>query len=366
MPKWLSLLCRLKKCPLLILALAILFLIILYLLRHWLNELLLLYIAFLAFLGLLVLMRMIVGFLRKWCRKKNPVSEPVDPGKPEGPIKVPSHTYKRPDPMIYCQHYLMSQGLAVTWNNPDIQLYDNNTPVSSHELATDKNYSIKAQVWNTSSEAPAVNVVVKFYYLDFGIGTIKKYIGQTLVNVPVKGAIGSPAIAEYLWKTPANAGHYCLQVELEWPDDANPHNNLGQENVDVKKLNSPNASFTFTLRNHTLFNAKVHLTADTYTIPKRRDCPESTESTDKPSPGLLVFTQDTDLYAKHRQANYPIPDGWTFTFLPGEHFDLKAEEETQVTVKVVAKDGFVGEQWFNVNAWDRETLLGGVTLKVHS
>jgi hypothetical protein len=32
---------------------------------------------------------------------------------------VPAHIYKRPDPMIYSQQYLISKGLAVTWDNPE-------------------------------------------------------------------------------------------------------------------------------------------------------------------------------------------------------------------------------------------------------
>src|ERR1035437_1506232 len=33
---------------------------------------------------------------------------------------IPPQIYKRADPMIYSQYYLMEQGLAVTWDNPDI------------------------------------------------------------------------------------------------------------------------------------------------------------------------------------------------------------------------------------------------------
>ena len=33
--------------------------------------------------------------------------------------------------MIYDQYYLTGLGLAVTWDNPDIQLYLNGSPVSS-------------------------------------------------------------------------------------------------------------------------------------------------------------------------------------------------------------------------------------------
>ena len=45
---------------------------------------------------------------------------------------IPPKIYRRPDPLIYDQYYLMAQGLAVTWDNPDIQLYDKiGNPVSS-------------------------------------------------------------------------------------------------------------------------------------------------------------------------------------------------------------------------------------------
>ena len=50
---------------------------------------------------------------------------------------IPPEVYKRADPLIYSQTYrtyLMEQGLAVTWDNPDIKLYDNGVPVSSSQL----------------------------------------------------------------------------------------------------------------------------------------------------------------------------------------------------------------------------------------
>ena len=91
----------------------------------------------------------------------------------------------------------MSKGLAVTWNNPDIQLFDGPNPVPSNNIGTKKKYSIRAQIWNGSVDAPVVNLLVRFYYLSFGAGTIKHYIGQKFVDVPVKGAGGLPAIVEH-------------------------------------------------------------------------------------------------------------------------------------------------------------------------
>jgi len=37
--------------------------------------------------------------------------------------------------MLYSQHWLMEQGLAVTWDNPDIQIYDmTGNPVAPWDL----------------------------------------------------------------------------------------------------------------------------------------------------------------------------------------------------------------------------------------
>ncbi len=38
---------------------------------------------------------------------------------------VSSDIYRRPDPLIYDQYYLMAQGIAVSWDNPDIHVEQN-------------------------------------------------------------------------------------------------------------------------------------------------------------------------------------------------------------------------------------------------
>ena len=45
---------------------------------------------------------------------------------------------------------------------------------------------------------------------------------------------------------------------------------------------------------------------------------------------------------------------------------LEPGGEQTITVDVTAPDGFSGEQAFNVNAFAGESLVGGVTLTVHS
>jgi len=262
--------------------------------------------------------------------------------------------------MIYSQYYLISKGLAVTWDNPDIQLFDGGgAAVPSHGLTPGTAYEIKARVWNGSTDAPAVNVLVRFYYLSFGAGTVRHYIGETYVDVPVKGSPLGPAQARMGWTTPP-AGHYCIQAELNWIDDANPLNNLGQENVDVKKLNSPNATFTFPVRNTSARRRMLTLRADSYAIPSKRRCAENAPA------GRGDHAEVTpDPYERHRPALYPIPEGWTVDFAGGSELALEPGEQRDVSVKITAKDGFVGKQAINVNAVDGADLVGGVTLYVH-
>src|SRR5262245_7504474 len=71
---------------------------------------------------------------------------------------VPPSVYKRADPLIYSQQYLMEQGLAVTWDNPDIQLFENGVPVSSNTLKPNTKYEIDATIYNNSLDAPAVGM----------------------------------------------------------------------------------------------------------------------------------------------------------------------------------------------------------------
>jgi len=352
-------LCWLKDHPWLLVLDGLLLLLLLFLLRRWFYVWLILYLAILTFFGLIALVRIIQGILRKWCKKAfgDPKGTGSEGHPPSKEVHLPPHTYKRPDPMIYSQYYLMSKGLAVTWNNPDIQLFDGPNPVPSNNIGTAKKYSIRAQIWNGSVDAPAVNMLVRFYYLSFGAGTIKHYIGEKFVDVPVKGASGLPAIVEHAWTTPSTAGHYCLQIELDWPDDANPDNNLGQENLNVKKLNSPNATFEFTLRNDSDFRRHFVLRADSYELPARTPCP------DRPWMGGRT---DHDPYAPHRLSSHPLPAGWQILFQPGAEIDLGPEAEQLITVKVTAPDGFVGRQAINVNVFEGEDLFGGVTLYAES
>ena len=360
--KWLtSLVCWLKQRMLLLLTLLILLLIALFLLRPWLYILWYAYLGLLILFGLIALARILLRLFRRLCWKLtgSPKGKGSEGHPHSNPINLPPEIYKRPDPLIYCQSYLMSKGLAVTWDNPDIQMMDGLSAVSSHALLPGKIYTIRASILNSSNEAAAVNMTVRFYYLSFGIGTTRNHIGDTLVTVPVNGAAGLPAIATCNWKTPAAPGHYCVQVELDWPDDANPYNNLGQENVDVKKLNSPNATFTFMLRNDSPFARRIELREDSYVLPPKEPCGQN-------DPAVNNQRDLHDKLIRHRLQANPLAAGWHVEYVSGKEYQLDAGEERLVTVKLTAFDGFAGTQAVNINAFSENELIGGVTLYAHS
>ena len=156
-------------------------------------------------------------------------------------------------------------------------------------------------------------------------------------------------------KTPALAGHYCLLVELVWANDADQGNNVGQTNLDVKKLNSPNASFTFPLRNDGVLPARLRLTTDAYRLPALDPCG------DNASRGSLP-----DRLKRHLPEANRLPAGWQVAISGAPDEAMAAGEERPITVKVTAPDGFAGELDINVNAFDGQRLVGGVTLRVHS
>lgn len=275
--------------------------------------------------------------------------------------RVPAEIYRRPDPLIYSQAYLMAQGVAVTWDNPDIHLERDGTLVGSHELSAATRYEIVARVWNGSTEAPAINMPVRFSYLQFGIGTVRHELGVGQVDdLPVKGAPGLPAVARFAWTTPAAAGHYCLQVELLWDDDADPFNNTGQENTDVRALNSPRARFVVPVRNDAPMRRVLRLEVDAYRLGDPAPCPPPRRD-GEPAPNGEREDQRRRRAARHARDTHPVPAGWSVDFGRREHV-LAPGEQVDVDVDVVAPEGFEGRQSFNLHAFAGEVLVGGVTL----
>ena len=354
-------LCRRIPQPEVLVVLAILLLILLWLSRTWFWILLVIYGVLIGLAGIIVLALLLHRVLVKLCRKWQADPKGASAGGPakNRRARVPATIYKRPDPLIYSQVWFSARGLAINWDNPDIKVFEVQgpgippKPAQPHALLPNTQYLIRARIWNGSVEAPAVNLPVRFAYLSFGIGARRQIIGETLLHdLPVKGALGLPRIAEMAWTTPAVAGHYCLQVELLWSDDADPGNNLGQTNLDVKALNSPNASFTFSVRNDDLQATPLRLAVDAYRIPAPEPC-----SDDRPLQERI---------AAHLPEANAVPAGWQVTtgWEPGTV--LAPGEERSITVRVTAPDGFSGSQDININAFSPERLVGGVTLRVHS
>jgi hypothetical protein len=228
---------------------------------------------------------------------------------------------------------------------------------------------VRATIYNGSNEAPAIGMPVDFSFLSFGVGTVSHPIGTTPVNLPVNGAPGHPATAIMNWHTPKEEGHYCLQVRLNWADDANPNNNLGQENTNVGVAHSP-AVFTFPVRNSDVVRNLIHLTADGYALPERADCREvkgerlkrdmaQGDDDDRKDAKRLWCAQ---LAQRHAPDRFPVPQGWAVDIQPND-FVLAAGAQRDVVVTITPPDDFHGTRPININAFDANShLLGGVTL----
>jgi hypothetical protein len=292
-----------------------------------------------------------------WVRLKNPDAGEHDADRDCSTVSAPA--IHRPDPCIYSQQYLLSLGLSVTWDNPDIVIRRNGVIVAENDLLPDTDYEIEATVWNNSYEAPAVGLTVIFSYLSFGVGTVSTAIGSALVNLGVKGGPNHPAISRMPWRTPPVPGHYCLQVLLDWIDDANPRNNMGQNNLDVVAAHSP-ADFVFLLRNSLGRDSRFDFEADTYTIPQLPACPTEIAPEDRGTfPERL-----RRIRARHDRANFPVQPGWTVAIDPPQQ-SLAPGAEIEVHVRITPPDDFTGSKSFNVSATAEGRHAGGVSLIVN-
>lgn len=284
------------------------------------------------------------------------------------PIRHPS--FRRPDPLIYSQFYLMGLGLAVTWDNPDIVLRRGGVVVPSSHVDPDTDYEIVARIWNGSTNAPIVGLPVDFSYLDFGMGVVSLPIGSTKVDLGVKGGPGCPTFASIGWRTPRAPGHYCIQVAFSWIDDANTLNNLGQENLLVAQAQSP-AEFEFKVRNGDDERREFAFHVDTYELPDPLPCDAVERPTKRdlqrrsfaPAAERIYPALPERVRALHDPTAYPVPEGWAVTFQPSEVALASGAEQT-VRASVEPPPEFVGAQRLNVRAVDGPHVAGGLTLVV--
>ena len=264
-------------------------------------------------------------------------------------------SYHRADPCIYDQYYLQSLGLPVTWDNPDIDILLNGVPVNEHELLPSTEYEVRARIWNNAYDAPVFGMQVEFSFLSFGVGTTSTPIGITFVNVGVKGSASNPAFTSIPWITPPTPGHYCLQAKLDWTDDANPNNNLGQNNTDVVPAQSP-AHFEFQLRNAFERPANYTFVVDTYSPAPMPDCGSVTLP-------VARSARIKDVVARYRAMNFSVPAGWAIVITP-DSVALLPDEEQTIQVDITPPAGFTGLQPFNVSAFADKQFAGGVSLNV--
>lgn len=288
-------------------------------------------------------------------------------------VAVRHPSLRKPDPLVYSQSYLMNLGLAVTWDNPDIQLYHAGAPVPSADLLPGTTYDVVTRIWNGSTDAPVVGLPVRLTAHGLGIGTTATHVGDTTVNLGVKGGPGTPAFATVQWTTPITPGHYCLRAHLDWADDANPNNNLGQENTNVVATASP-ATTAFKLRNdHRERRRRYRFEVDGYRVPEQVPCGQVPDRRpddrgrreirvrDAAAVGLVDVPEA--VVARHGRRAHPIPEGWGVQITPTEPV-LAPDEEIDVAVVLDPPAGFAGRQQFNINAFDDVGLAGGVTVIV--
>lgn len=197
--------------------------------------------------GILALIVRIIECLCKLFRKKNLKEEEEEDGKCNQPL--PEDITRRPDPCIYSQQYLQSQGVAVTWNNPDIWMAKASTPgviePDSYHLEADTDYIVSVRCHNASTDL-ALGVQVRLLYRPWSFNSPDLVpvqtspSGQEVVRFANIAGMGS-TIVQFNWHTPPVAPgetqHFCLQAHLSHPMDINLENNMGQENTNVHSAN---------------------------------------------------------------------------------------------------------------------------------
>jgi hypothetical protein len=289
-------------------------------------------------------------------------------------LDLPPSVHLRADPMLYSQSWLMSQGLAVTWDNPDIQIYDMlGIPVAPEGLVPDRDYQVVVRIWNNSYGGPAAGLGVNLSFMHIGFGNTQFPIGVKAANLGVKGSAHCPAFVTFIWHTPAAPGHYCLLALLIWPDDANPNNNLGQKNTLVGVAHSP-AQFVFTITNDVTVARRFQLEADIYAIPELPRC------SDAIPPRGHALVANTGRYAESQArwaatlrtqayGMFSVTAEWKVVITP-QDFDLAPGKSKDVNVSIDFTSGtFTGSQSFNIHGFATpphgpRKLVGGITLHV--
>jgi hypothetical protein len=125
----------------------------------------------------------------------------------------------------------------VTWDNPDVRILLNGVEQNSYNLTAGTTYTVEITVHNSSRDKPATGTAVYVRWIEFGAGSQTRHTIATLsADVPIWPGV---AVVQTTWRTPDTPGHYCIEVELQHPNDGNPSNNLGWNNTQVYAASSP-------------------------------------------------------------------------------------------------------------------------------
>ena len=294
-------------------------------------------------------------------------------------LKVPPRVWKKPDPYLYSQSYLMRLGLEVTWDNPDIRIERLGQEILG-PLSPNTDYEIVATIHNASVEAPAFNVTAEFQLMDFGAGPIPKPIGSAAVPVvQVQGF--PPASVRVPFKSPATGGHKSVIVRLTCTDDAHPENNTGQKNLQVVNIAKGTANvggLVLPLFNPTPNEMKLLLKASTYRLAARRV--DNVESVVNPRRGFQKtgrFLSDVEfrdmvrrsrpkIVEANRQGAFPLPADWALNLPVGPvAVPPGAGIEIHLPLKLPV-DLPPGQHDLNVNAYALNgSLFGGITIRIN-
>jgi hypothetical protein len=272
-----------------------------------------------------------------------------------GCIYIPGRLTDRPDPCIYDQFMLMALGLPVTWANPDFAILLGGISQNTYDLTEGTTYDVVVTVHNSSRTRPAPGTRVNLSWMEFGAGgAITHDDGVQFVDVPVWPGV---AQAHFAWTTPG-PGHYCLQARLFHPDDADPSNNLGQNNTQVYAAHSQVKS---PIR---IFNAFADEPPPTSPlVAKRAPVPKHGDDVDI-TVDSYVFVDAIGKNADPDQMFAPRDAAWPAHVEPA-HFTFAAGERYRDVMLIVdAPDGPGPAENFNVSVRQGGAPTGGVTVTI--
>ena len=253
---------------------------------------------------------------------------------------------------------LMQLHLPVTWANPDVSIFLGGVKQDTFHLLANTEYDVQITVHNSSHDQPADNTQVAVGWIEFGAGGLILHpIAKLITNVPVWPGV---SILHVPWRTPATPGHFCIDIQLYHPRDANPANNHGWNNTQVYAAHSPVET---SMR---VFNRWLE-------TPMTAKPAMATESGARPGVPRNLVEISADSYnfkdAYGREANpeemfAPTPPVWPVHIEPATfHFESN-ETYRDVKITIDAPSGPGPAENFNITAYQGGNPLGGVTVTV--